>query len=237
MNDSVGASLSVAASGGGGHAPVDGAVSHQAQRGHSVSNDIGAASAVDISAVQVRVTAAARAALGAHAREDVGNGATGAAGGRLEELGHLGVGAGRGSVLADLRKTGTAAEGALDGREAGAGAVGLDVGALLLPGDADGSRGLAINFGIDGVGLKRDRANKLGGVLLGEGESTRSGDGELATGGEVVELGHVEGHLNGLASRNALESIFLEVLKRHLDASTAELNALLYDSVSFKVAL
>lgn len=228
MNSSGGTVLAVARAGVGGHGEEGWAVSHVAGGGDGVGNDTTAASAVDVSAVPAGAATGGRAALRAHAGEDAGNGGAGGGAGGLEELGHLGGRAGRGGVLANGGQVDALTEGSRGGGQAAARAVGLDGSALLVEGDAGNGSLLAVDLSLDVVGLERNGANKLGGVLLSKRESTRSRDVELATDGKVVELGNVEGDLNAVARSDALESILIEAVGGDKEANTIKVDVLAY---------
>lgn len=68
-----------------------------------------------------------------------------------------------------------------------------------------------------------DRANQIVVGLVGEGEDSSGGDGELAAGREVVSLGEVEGNLDRLAGVNLLEVLILQVGSAETKAETLKL--------------
>lgn len=106
----------------------------------------------------------------------------------------------------------TVAEGRLAGGQAGACAVGLDARAPLVEGDVHSGGGLAVDFGLQEVGVEWDGADKGVRGLLSEREGAGGGDLEGAAGGEAVKLGDVKGYLEGLAGGDMLEGVVLEVL-------------------------
>lgn len=168
-------------------AKVQGAGNHEATRWQGVGQDTAAAGAVDISAVLLGDTRRGAAALGSDAVEDGDEGARG--GSRLEvldDLGAVGLG-GRGRELSQGSAVG---ESRGLGRLLGAGAVGLDYGALLDKTALDlGSLG-AIDRGRDGVAGEGDDASNLGGVGCCVGKDT--------LGNEVVFLSSRKSVFHGL---------------------------------------
>lgn len=150
-------------------AEVQRAGNHEATRGQGVGQDTAAAGAVDIGAVLLGDTRRGAAALGSDTVED---GDKGARGGSclevLDDLGAVGLG-GRGGELGQRSAVG---EGRGLGSLLGAGAVGLDYGALLDKTALDlGSLG-TIDGGRDGVAGEGDGASNLGGVGCCVGKDT-----------------------------------------------------------------
>lgn len=104
-----------------------------------------------------------------------------------------------------------------------------------MEGGVDGSGGLTVNLSLDLVRVEANRANKLIGALLGEGEGTVAGDLEGTASREVVKLGNVEGSLDGGTRRNALEGALLEVLSGDHEPDTVKGNTLLCHILSAKL--
>ena len=84
-----------------------------------------------------------------------------------------------------------------------------------MEGNAAGRGILAIDFNLNLIGLEWHRADEFVGFLLGKGEGTNRLDVVFAANGEVVSLGNVKGHLDGLSGGDALEGIFTQILSRN----------------------
>lgn len=137
--------------------------------------------------------------------------ATDSRAGALEELLHLFSGAGGGSLASSAGQRSTALEGGIGDLLGGTGAVALDLGALgLVEGHASRGGHVAVNLGVELVGMERDGAGQLGAGILGDVHDTERLNVEAATSGEIVGVGNIKGDLDGLASGDALESGFRE---------------------------
>lgn len=77
---------------------------------------------------------------------------------------------------------------------------------------------LAVDLGLNLVGLIADGADELVAVGLGEGQGTRGNNVELATSGQVVNLSNVKGNLDSLARGDDLEGLLAQVFSRKAKA-------------------
>lgn len=207
--------------------PVEVAVDLEAARGLRVCEDAVAAAVELVGAVVAGRAAVGRAALLRDLVEDVDNGVAGAGRRRLEVLLDLGGGARLGRLRGRVGQGHAVLERVDGARLAAAGAVALHLRALLvarLDGAVHGLGDGAVDLGLDGVGRVRDGANQLAAGLVGVRQDAGGGDGVLATGGEIVRLGEVEGDLDGLASVDLLEVGIGQVLRAETETETLELD-------------
>ena len=178
---------------------------------------------LDVAAVQVRLAAAAGVGVG-HLVKGRGDGVASALAGALKVLNHLVVG----TVARSLGSLDGNVVGVLDGRfdggAAGAAAVVGDGGPLgeRLE-DAQGlSSSCAVDLCVNLVGLVREGAEVLDVAALGVLEVAGRLDVEVATVGEIKDLGDVKGDFDGLAGGNLLESRLASRLGSKVDPDTLE---------------
>ena len=187
------------------------AVDHEAAAGQRVGQHARRARAQHVGAVVAGDAARRRAALGRDPAKDARDGAADAARRRLEVLAQLRRRPGRRGLLRRRGERLAVAQRRLRHRQLAAGAVALHAGALLVERDAARRGCLAVDRDRDCVGLERHRADQLGRVLLGKGKGARRLHVVLAPHGQVVGLGNVKRHLDGLARGDALEGVLVQV--------------------------
>lgn len=206
-------------------AEVQRAVDHVALRGQRVRQHARVARAVHVAAVVARDARAGAAALGGHAPEDGGDGRARAGRGALVVLLELGGRARRRRRLGRQRERAAVGQRRAGGGEAAAGAVALHDGALGQEALARLGRLRAVDGGGDLVGDVGGGAGDVERVGLGVGEGALGQDVEGAAGGEVVHLGDVERHLDGLAGGDGLEVLLAEVRRGDAEADAVEVDA------------
>lgn len=228
MHVGLGLVLAVAGSGGSGQLlEVQVAVGHVACSGDGVGEDTALASAVHVGAVVPGVAGVGGSALRGDSTEDVGNGLSGLIAVRLEVLLHLVARTASSSLLGLGGHTGAARQSLLSDGELVAGAVALNLGALMVEGSANGKGLGTVDFGLDTVRVKGHGADELGAIILGEGEGALGEDVELAASGKIVELGDVKVDLDGLAGGDALEGSLFQAAGVEGDADAVEGDVLL----------
>lgn len=229
MHVGLGLVLAVAGSGGSGQLlEVQIAVGHVACSGDGVGENTALASAVHVGAVVPGVAGVGGSALGGDSAEDVGNGLSGLVAVRLEVLLHLVAGTTGGSLLSLGGHAGATRQSLLSNGELVAGAVALNLGALVVESGADGKGLGTIDFGLDAVRVEGYGTDELGAVILGEGEGALGEDIELAARGKIMELGDVKVDFDGLARGDALEGGLFQAAGIESDADAVEGDVLLY---------
>lgn len=158
--------------------------------------------------------------------KDLGDGALGAARGRLEVLLHVGAGRGSGRRVGGILLGD--GDGGIDRALLGAAAVALDVDALGLGGLAEGGVHLgrldAVDCGLHHVGVVQDLTGDLVAVGFRVAEGTRSGDVEVATSAEVVQLCGIPLNFDRLSGLDCLEGRVAQVLRVDVETQAGEGN-------------
>lgn len=189
--------LAVAGGGQGGQGgEVQRAVDHVALAGEGVSQNTATAGRVDVGAVVLGVAGGVAAAFGGGLGEDLGDGRPGGRGRGLEVLDHLGCGAFGGGGRGGGCEGAAVGEGVASGCSLGAGAVGLDDGALV-----EAVMEVAADFGgcgsVDGgrhyVGGQGDGADDVVGVRVCVGVRERTGHSDVVetAGCEIMHLSRI----------------------------------------------